>query len=120
MRRRRPLRHLAEIVRALAVVALVFLNFGPGLSQAAPHGHAAVEAPCSDAHIGHGTGHSDHHDFPCHACRSGDVAVLPPQDVSIDLDLAVADEMVFAAPPALLQGRAPPYTGSPRGPPAEA
>ena len=73
-----------EVVRALCVLALLFLNFGH--AQAAPtlpHGTlltAAVDTSfCGDPAEPPGS-HS-----PCHACRIGSAADLPPEPCAIAL-----------------------------------
>jgi len=76
------LRHLRQMgsdaARALVVVALVFLSFAHTPGAAAAHAGnvltAAVDSSfCGGLPAGDGAGHA-----PCHACRIGGGADLPP------------------------------------------
>jgi hypothetical protein len=109
-------RYLAELVRALAVVALVFLNFGhsPVLAhQADP----AIQSLCGDALVSGDAEHGQHQNVPCHACRIGGAADLPPLPADVDCVLALVGDVVYAAGPVPPQAAVPQQVGSPRGPP---
>lgn len=69
-------RTLAETVRALLVLALVFLNFGhqPAFAARTPGDVFTIVA--SQTFCGTPTDDLDH--APCHACRIGSGADLPP------------------------------------------
>lgn len=112
-------RYLAELVRALAVVALVFLNFGhsPVLAQQVD---PAFQSLCGDAHVSGEADHGQHHNVPCHACRIGGAADLPPLPAAVDFVLGLVDEVDYATGPIPPQAAVPQRVGSPRGPPVEA
>ena len=68
--------YIGEVMRALAVLALVFFNFGhaPAVAAQAPGWTAiAFDGFCGDLPDGEDRGHA-----PCHACRIGGSAALPP------------------------------------------
>jgi hypothetical protein len=112
-------RSLLELVRALCVLGLVFLNFGHGAVGApAPAGALpgdvltlAVDASFCGQPI---EGPQDH--APCHACRIGGGADLPPAPPSVcapvDVVGVVGAVEIAPLPVLAMFGRA-----SPRGPP---
>lgn len=69
-------RTLAETVRALLVLALVFLNFGHQPAFAAPTPGDVLTVVASQSFCGAPIGDLEH--APCHACRIGSAADLPP------------------------------------------
>jgi len=85
---------LRELVRALCVVALVFLNFGH--MSLAIGGEYAAELQAS-SFCGDPISPSDTKAGPCQACRIGDGAVLPPAP-EIAVSLATAPAHYLAAP----------------------
>jgi hypothetical protein len=101
-----------EILFALAVIALTFLNFGHISVSAAGDIQITPDSWCGDAMAPEGTPHS-----PCHACRV-DGAALPPPPVDatpVCFAVAIASyETPFAVAPAPLTQR----SVQPRGPPA--
>jgi hypothetical protein len=107
-------RTLLELIRALCVLGLVFLNFG----------HVAVAAPVSGDVLGIASsasfcgdpidGPQDH--APCHACRIGGGADLPPEPPAVCAPLLVAG-VVGAVEIAPLARLPVPGLASPRGPP---
>ncbi len=107
-------RKLREVVGALCVLALIFLNFG----------HAAVAAPgplgatiavaadfCGDP-VG-GDGSALHP--PCHACRQGAIALVPAPGPIVPVVFATVAAM-YAEPPVVPRALAL-GSASPRGPP---
>lgn len=100
-----------EVVRALCVLGLVFLNFGHVAAFAGDHrASAAASSYCVDP----GDGVPDH--APCHACRIGQGADLPPPPAHPCRDPATTAVVFDAAAPVL---PASPTWGFPlsRGPP---
>jgi hypothetical protein len=89
-------RHIAiDLVRALGVLALIFLSFGHAPVPAATYGHEVLTAVvdlsfCGDAPAGNDGSHA-----PCHACRIGAGADLPPPCGGL-LHVAVATTPDFA------------------------
>jgi len=115
-------RHIAaelvrDIARALVVLALVFLSYAHqpvGVSQALEHDvlTAAVSASfCGDAPED-GKAHA-----PCHACRIGGGADLPPPCEGL-VHLPMAAEPAFPERAAVAFVVAPPDIPDARGPPA--
>jgi hypothetical protein len=71
-------RRLQEVVRALCVIALVFLNFGHA-PIAAPLSAAPALTSVADASFCGDPLDDQHQDHaPCHVCRIGGGADLPP------------------------------------------
>jgi hypothetical protein len=70
-------RHIAaELVRALAVLALVFLSFGHQPALAVSHDHETLTVAVTAHFCGDAPADESH--APCHACRIGGGADLPP------------------------------------------
>ena len=107
---------LLEIVRAFSVLALVFLNFGHA-PVFADQGAAAVSATIDAGYCGAPADDPREH-APCHACRIGGSADLPPacgpaapafEAAAIDFDFAeqaaamhaLAGDPRARAPPAI-------------------
>lgn len=110
-------RHIAaDLVRALAVLALVFLSYAHqpvGAAQALEHDvlTAAVTASfCGDAPED-GKAHA-----PCHACRIGGGADLPPPCEGL-VHLPAVAEPAFAEAAAVAHVVPPPDIPDARGPP---
>jgi hypothetical protein len=109
-------RHIAaDLVRALAVLALVFLSFSHQSIAVEPHDHGVLSAAvgtsfCGDAPEGD-LGHA-----PCHACRIGNGAVLPPTSEGL-LHLRALAEPVEAEAAAAAFVPSPPELPEARGPP---
>lgn len=99
----KPSTHIAEVIRALAVLALVFLNFGHAPLSAAPVDagwSVAFQSICGDAPDGDTTGQSG-----CHACRIGSGADLPPVPPCIAAPAAIAPVQytwITPQPPAIV------------------
>jgi hypothetical protein len=106
---------IVEVVRALAVLALVCLNFAHApLASASPHGGwAAVDSAsyCGEPLEDGSTQHA-----PCHACRIGGGADLPPPCPAIAprLEAGALDHAVSISPP---PARSVPGRIFARGPP---
>lgn len=109
-------RHIAaDLIRAFAVLALVFLSFGHQTAGAAHLDHdvltAAVTADFCGEISDDGQGHA-----PCHACRIGGGADLPPPceghvhlpKVAEPAFTQLAAVPFIVAPPELPQARGPP------------
>lgn len=69
---------LAEMVRALLVLGLVFLNFAHQPAFAAQSGHEVLAALAGQSVCGAPIGDDEGGHAPCHACRIGSGADLPP------------------------------------------
>lgn len=112
-------RKLQEVVRALCVMALVFLNFGhvpiAAPMPAATALSAVVDAgfcgdPVDDQH------QNDH--APCHACRIGGGADLPPPPCVIELGRGLAIPVHYATDRRAIALRAYWRPSAQRAPPA--
>ena len=110
-------RHIGELVRALAVLALVFLNFAhaPLASPVVGEGWAAVGSSfCGTAPDTNEQAHA-----PCHACRIGSGADLPAAPVCGAVQ-RITDIVSFADADITFRAAARPIWRSARGPPAAA
>lgn len=101
-----------ETLLALLVLALAFLNFG---HVSVSHGggfRVVPDAWCGDPLLPDSPEHS-----PCHACRIGSGADLPPVPGDIAPVLFAVTAVVYAAP--AFVGRATPlhFFANPRAPP---
>ena len=109
-------RHIAaELVRALAVLALVFLSFGHQPAVAVAHDHEVLTAAVTSSWCGDSPVDTTH--APCHACRIGGGADLPPPCGGI-VHLPLVSEPVFPERAAVAYVVAPPDIPDARGPPA--
>jgi hypothetical protein len=108
-----PRTYLRETLLALLVVALTVLNFGHVGVTAAGSFQVTPDSWCGDPLLPASPDHS-----PCHACRIGTGADLPPPPACIHpVDFAAVPVDYFApaiTPRRLLQAR----PALPRGPPA--
>jgi hypothetical protein len=103
-----------EALLALLVLALVFLNFGHAApSLASAYQPAGESSFCGDPAVPGDVRHA-----PCHACRIGGGADLPPPPCA-------PEAVIFASVPALFADASVPAIASPiqlaarpRGPPA--
>jgi hypothetical protein len=105
-----------ETLRALVVLALVFLSFAHTPPGAGAGSHdvltAAIDASwCGDAPDGDGKGHA-----PCHACRIGGGADLPPP-CNVPLPVTVVADVAYGAMPTLSLPATPIHSFNARGPP---
>ena len=109
-------RHIAaELVRAFAVLALVFLSFGHQSAAASADHHDVLTAAVTANYCGDTPADTTH--APCHACRIGGGADLPPPCEGL-VHLPAIAEPVFAELGAEPFVVAPPDIPEPRGPPA--
>lgn len=103
-----------ELLLALVVLALAFVNFGHQSAVFAAGGRVVLTSVsvCGDAGALPGAG--EH--FACHACRPN--VALPPPPPCTPLALRrVAETAAYAAPASQLPAAPPPLTANPRGPP---
>ncbi len=104
--------YLRETLLALLVVALIFLNFGHVAVTASGDFRVTPDSWCGDPLLPDSPAHS-----PCHACRIGGGADLPPAPICIEpvafeaLSVAYADPAVAFEPPVHTR------IAQPRGPP---
>jgi hypothetical protein len=106
-----------ETLLACLVLALAFLNFGHTNLSFAFDGHTVVASAgplCGDPVHPNGQDHQQ----PCHACRIGGGADLPPPPCgAVPVAFAVLP-VAYADTPALLPPPRLSLTAHPRGPPA--
>lgn len=107
-----PPRYLRETVLALLVVALAFLSFGHVSVTAAGNFRVTPDSWCGDPLLPDSPGHS-----PCHACRLGSGADLPPLAGCIEPVMFVAAPMAYAAPAVIFDLPVHARPAQPRGPP---
>ena len=108
-------RHIAmELVRALAVLALVFLSFGHQPAAAVAHDHDVLTVAVTSSFCGDSPVDTTH--APCHACRIGGGADLPPPCEGL-VHLPLAAEPAFPELAAVAYFAAPPDIPDARGPP---
>lgn len=109
-------RHIAaELVRAFAVLALVFLSFGHQPAAALAHDHDVLTAAVTASFCGDTPADTTH--APCHACRIGGGVDLPPPSEGL-IHLPAAAEPAFPERAARAHVVAPPEIPDARGPPA--
>lgn len=106
-----------EIVKALAVLALVFLSFAHQPAAVAqvddgPQWAVADLSFCGSGLDGEGDGH-----LPCHACRAG-VADLPPAPCVAEPAYVALDESGFVLADDLVRDQDGYGSANPRAPPA--
>lgn len=105
--------YLRETLLALVVVALTFLNFGHVAVTASGDFHFTPDSWCGDPLLPDPLQHS-----PCHACRIGSGADLPPPPAAAEPIAFVVAPVAYvdAIAPIGLPVHAQPI--QPRGPPA--
>jgi hypothetical protein len=109
-------RHIAaELVRAFAVLALVFLSFGHQPTGAVTYDHDVLTAAVTASFCGDAPDDGKSH-APCHACRIGGGADLPPPCGGL-VHLPTMAEPAFAELAAVAFVVAPPEIPDARGPP---
>ncbi len=104
-----------EVLRALCVLALIFLSFGHAPVTAAASGSGVLTAALDMSYCGDLPDDPRAH-APCHACRIGGSADLPPP-CSFATPIAVVATVAYGATPVLVE---PATSSSPfdaRGPP---
>ena len=108
---------MQEVVRALCVVALIFLNFGhaplAAPVSAAPALSAVADASFCGDPVG---GHQDH--APCHVCRIGGGADLPPPPCVVESSHGPALPVRYAIDNRVVVLRASWRPSAQRAPPA--
>ncbi len=109
-------RHIAaDIIRAFAVLALVFLSFAHQSAFASSHGHDVLTVAVTADFCGATPADPSH--APCHACRIGGGADLPPPCGGL-VHLPTTIEPAFPELAAVPFVVAPPEIPDARGPPA--
>jgi hypothetical protein len=103
--------HLREMLLALAVVALTFLNFGHVSVSASGDIQVTPDSWCGSPLAPEGTPHS-----PCHACRA-DGAALPPPPAAIEPIVFIVTDLAYVAPIAAIEVPLHSRPAQPRGPP---
>ena len=108
-----PKPYLRETLLALLVVALVFLNFGHVAVTASGDFRVTPDSWCGDPLLPDSPDHS-----PCHACRIGSGADLPPAPAGIEPVNFVALPVAYFAPAVVFDLPVQARPAQPRGPPA--
>lgn len=114
-------RHIAadlvrDIAKALAVLALVFLSYAHQPAGAQPLGHNVLTAAVTASFCGDAPDDGKAH-APCHACRIGGGADLPPTCGGV-VHLPSVAEPASPERAAVAYVVAPPDVPEARGPPA--
>lgn len=104
-----------DLVRALAVLALVCLSLAHQPSFAVSADHAVVNVAVTASYCGDGPVDTSH--APCHACRIGGGADLPPPCGGL-VHLPAVVEPAFPERAAVAFAVPPPDIPDARGPPA--
>ena len=102
-----------EIILAAVVMALTFLNYGHAAVSAASDFRVTVDSWCGDPLLPDSPDHS-----PCHACRIGSGADLPPPPAAIEPIAFVATTIAYAAPIVVVELPLHGRPAQPRGPPS--
>jgi hypothetical protein len=104
-----------EVLRALCVLALIFLSFGHTPVTAASSSPDVLTAALDMSYCGDLPDDPRAH-APCHACRIGGVDLPPPCDIAIPV--AMLADVAYGALPTLSLPAEPLGTATARGPPA--
>ena len=104
-----------EVLRALCVLALIFLSFAHSPVAAAASGPDVLTAALDMSYCGDIPGDPKAH-APCHACRIGGAADLPPP-CAIAVPVAVVADVAYGAMPLLSLPATPIHSFNARGPP---
>ncbi|WP_417307401.1 hypothetical protein [Devosia sp.] len=106
---------IGETLRALAVLALVFLSFGHQPVSVLPDSDTLSLASASISFCGDPVSGEDHVQGPCHACRIAGAALPPPQGGLLHLprsapvvESCTAGVAVTPMLPGLPEARGPP------------
>lgn len=104
-----------ETLLALLVLAVVFLNFGHQNFAFAGDGSIVTEASafCGDPIHPNDAGHA-----PCHACRIGGGADLPPAPCAVEPAIFVTAAIVYARITTAAEVAPFRLAANPRAPPA--
>ena len=101
-----------ETLLALIVLALAFLNFGHSSISIGGEFRLVPDAWCGDPLLPNSPDHS-----PCHACRIGSGADLPPAPARAAPVVFAVSLVVYAAPLLIDEAVAHRFFASPRAPP---
>ncbi len=104
-----------EVLRALCVLALIFLSFAHAPVTAAAGSPYVLTAALDMSYCGDLPDDPRAH-APCHACRIGGGADLPPP-CDIALPVAVVADVAYGAMPSLSLPATPIHSFDARGPP---
>jgi hypothetical protein len=102
-----------ETLLALLVVALTFLNYGHVSVSASGYFQVTPDSWCGDPLLPDSPAHS-----PCHACRIGSGADLPPAPACIEPVSFVTVPVAYVAPAILPDLPVHARSVQPRGPPS--
>lgn len=102
-----------ETLRALLVLALVALSFAHAPAFAVGTAFDSAESWCGDPLLPEGQPH-----VPCHACRLGDGAALPPAPITTAPVCFTAATIVHVSPAEVVIALDSLRLPQPRGPPA--
>jgi hypothetical protein len=102
-----------EILLAAVVVALTFINYGHVAVSASGDFRVTPDSWCGDPLAPGSAAHA-----PCHACRIGAGADLPPPPACIEPVIFVAVPVVYVAPLAVIDLPLRARPAQPRGPPS--
>jgi hypothetical protein len=104
-----------DMLRAVCVLALIFLSFAHAPVTAATSGPDVLTAALDMSYCGELPDDPKAH-APCHACRIGGGADLPPP-CDIAVPVAVVADVAYGAMPSLSLPAAPIHSFDARGPP---
>ena len=102
-----------ETLLALLVLALTFLNYGHVAVSAAGDLRITPDSWCGSPLAPNPANHA-----PCHACRIGQGADLPPSSACVEPVAFVVHAVAYAAPLVLAALPVGARAAQPRGPPA--
>jgi hypothetical protein len=105
-----------ELLHALVVLALIFLSFAHAPVSVAASGPDTLTAALDMSYCGDTPDNPKAH-APCHACRIGGGADLPPP-CDIAVAMVIVADVAYGALPALHLPAEPLGTATARGPPA--
>ena len=108
-----PRPYLRETLLALLVIALTFLNYGHTSVSAAGNLQLVPDSWCGDPLLPDSPDHS-----PCHACRIGSGADLPPRPAGIGSVAFIVTAVAYVAAPVRIDLPLHARPSQPRGPPA--
>lgn len=102
-----------ETILALLVIALTFLNYGHVSVSAAGYLQVTPDSWCGDPLLPDSPDHS-----PCHACRIGSGADLPPPPARVEPVAFETMPVAYVAPAVTIERPVQARPAQPRGPPA--
>lgn len=105
--------YLRETLLALVVIALTFLNFGHVAVSASGDFIVTPDSWCGDPSLPDSPSHA-----PCHACRIGSGADVPPPPAAIEPIAFAVTAVVYSAPVATIDLPLHSRPAQPRGPPS--